>query len=119
MKARSRDRSPEDHAALELLRGSRVWAGLRALVNVVAAAMASSASASLIRLAQQRWRHAPLPNQLHAIGVLLITASIVHLTATLSLGDYAGWLWLVLPGLAVMIGMLLLGAHRHHRRESV
>ena len=47
-----------------------------------------------------------------AIGAVLLSASLLHVTLTVIQGPRPGWFWLVIPGMAMAFSVLLLVASR-------
>ena len=54
--------------------------------------------------------------QRRALGIMLITAGLIHIGWRLTVRP-AGWLWLVIPIWAMVIGLLLFAASIQRPRE--
>ena len=76
---------------------SRIWRGAGDSVAVSAATRWVAA-----------WRGLGRSTQRFAAGLTLVVAVATHLLLAIATETPAGWLWLILPGLALAIGGLLL-----------
>jgi EamA domain-containing membrane protein RarD len=85
----------------------------RGIARVIAAGRASLGSSrvvALLRPLAASWREADWAAQRRGLGVLLLTAVATHLVLVLASTTPRGWLWLILPGMASAVGLLLLAA---------
>jgi hypothetical protein len=103
-----------DHRVVTVIETSRLFQ----LVATTAArasraAQASGAGAGARQIV--RWWSARMAVQ-RALGIMLITAGLMHIGWRLTVRP-AGWLWLVIPIWAVVIGLLLLAASIQRPRE--
>jgi hypothetical protein len=72
------------------------------------------------RRLDSRRRAAGALAQRRLVGVILLIAALVHVLLASTLGATPGWLWLVVPGLTLTIGLLLMAASsgpEHTRTE--
>lgn len=83
----------------------------RALDRVWRSAASSSAASAATQLVSG-WMNLDQAARRLALGTMLIAAVAAHLVWTLLTHVPPGWLWLVVPGLAAAIGLLLVAASR-------
>lgn len=112
-------REMRDRQAARILESSMLIRILeRAIVGTERAARASYVAASA-RRGIGAWRHLPRAQRRFLSGVLWVTAAITHpLAVTLAGKAPPGWLWMVPPAIAVMIGVTLIAASGDQSRES-
>ena len=59
-----------------------------------------------------RWRQRNWVERCEAIALVLLTAVITHVVLTTLNGPPPGWFWLILPGLAAALAVVLLAGSR-------
>lgn len=95
-------------SATELIRqsvpGRSIYKGMR---RAEAAAEQSLAVGSM-RAAADAWRGLPGSARLRALAVMLLVAAGTHIVMTLLHQTPAGWMWLVVPVIAVAQAIVLL-----------
>ena len=85
----------------------------RGIARVIAAGRASLGSSRVLarlRPLAASWQAADWASQRRGLGVLLLAAVATHLVLVLASTAPRGWLWLILPGIAAAVGLLLLAA---------
>jgi hypothetical protein len=82
--------------------GRAAGAGLR----MVTAARSSSVAAHWLGDASAEWSRLELSTRWRLISVLLVSAVLTHV-GLMALRQPAGWLWLVIPGIAAGFAVLL------------
>jgi hypothetical protein len=97
---------PRDHdRVLALARSSRVVRFMHRVIGVAAGAVESSAVVAAVRRLVggpdegHRWR---------ALGVALVVAALVHIGLVVWHELPPSWLWLIVPGFAVVAGVVLM-----------
>ena len=93
----------------------------RALSRVIrlgGAAIASSHAAAIVRAAAASWRHAAWAARRRTVGLCLLVAVTTHVLLVGALRPPAGWLWLILPGVVAVVGLVLLAASAAPSAES-
>ena len=99
----------DDRQLEQVIAGSRfVGAGARVL-TIVGDAAASSFAVGLTKRAGHFWRTSTAQSRRFAGGGVLLTAAMVHTVLLLAQGLPAGWLWALLPGIAIALAGVLLG----------
>ena len=63
-------------------------------------------------LRRPRWQERPLTTRRFELGATLMTAVAVHVALQSWQGPDPGWLWLIIPTTAALIGGLLIAASR-------
>lgn len=104
------DPSERNTAALAVLDQSAIVRRSAGAIDRIVAASHTSVLLRLMRPVAAAWRHAPHPERLRAAGVTLIIASVVHVSLTIFQRLPDGWMWLVVPGIAVAQGVVLVAA---------
>lgn len=84
------------------------------VLNVVVSRMWQARRTSIVAAAADRlaeaWRGAGWRERRRAAGLMLSVGAAVHVGLSALVAPPPGWLWLILPGLALAIGVLLLAA---------
>jgi hypothetical protein len=83
-----------------------VGAADRVVARAWRAAGSSRAGAAARRLASA-WRALGRPLRRLSVGVALLSGTATHLALTVTGPPPPGWMWLVLPGLYLALGLLL------------
>ena len=73
-------------------------------------AVATSRAVAIVRVTTTSWRHAPWAARRRTAGLCLLVAVITHVVLVGALNRPVGWLWLILPGIAAMVGFVLVAA---------
>ena len=71
------------------------------------AAMVSSRAAAIGRATTVSWGHAAWPARRRALGLCLLVAVATHVMLVGAVHFPVGWLWLILPGIVAMVGIIL------------
>lgn len=102
-----------DDVAVSIIQTSAAFAVCVSLQRRGARVVRGSHCVGCIQRWRAKWR-AELPAaRARALGWLLIVAATVHTGVNQTLGDVNGWLWLTVPGIAAVTGIvLLLGARQ-------
>lgn len=61
---------------------------------------------------RESFAYAPVAERYRAIGVMLLTAAIVHVVFTVAQGPRPGLFWMIIPGMAAAFALLVLIASR-------
>lgn len=77
-------------------------------INVVWHAAGESRAAKILGRPTRGWQGFVARERSTLVGVALATAAATHLAVTVAHETPAGWLWLVPPGIAVTIAVVLL-----------
>lgn len=95
---------------VQVIESSALFGGAdRAVARAWHAAGSSRTAASAQRLASA-WGALGAPLRRLAAGVVLVSGSAAHLALTVTGPLPPGWMWMVLPGLYVALGLLLVAA---------
>ena len=95
-------------SALELIRQSVLGQWITIGMRRVEAAAQQSRVVGSMRAAGDAWRGVPGPGKLRALAVMLLVAAGTHIVMTWLHQIPAGWMWLVVPGIAVAQAIVLL-----------
>jgi hypothetical protein len=98
----------DQHDVLEIVRASRTFGRLAAVLSVVPRAAETSVFVAAFRAAHARWTAAAPRHRARAVGMMLLTASLVYIVINGAFGDPAGRFWLAIPFAAALGGMVLL-----------
>lgn len=111
--ARITAREPLDEPHVSaVLQTSVVFGTADEVVHRLWRATERSAAWTSARAAMARWNRLPWMRQRFTLGATLLVAVGVHLSLTAWQGQGPGWLWLILPGIAATVGVLLIIASR-------
>jgi hypothetical protein len=103
---------------IAIVERSALARGGRRVIEFVERASQASRAGRTTRELAAGWRALGQPAHLHAIGTMLIAAVAVHLAITVVHRVPPGWMWLVIPGIALVQGVVLLAAGRGQLRNS-
>jgi hypothetical protein len=92
----------------ELIARSRIVGGVRAAMLRIESAAGSGRVTAIALTLQQVWRAMAPWARLRTIGVALFTAVIVHVALEWLQRHPVGWMWLVVPGIALAQAVLLI-----------
>jgi hypothetical protein len=106
---------PDDKAVVHLAENSLAAALAGRALAVLVAAVRGSRAIAFGRAAVTQWTGTPWPTRRLIAGTTLIVGASVHVGFAWSLHAPPGWLWLILPGLGLAVGLLLLAASRAPR----
>ena len=84
--------------------------GLSWVIRTGRRAVATSRVAAIVGGATASWQNTGWAARRWAAGLFLLAAVITHVSLTVAAQDPAGWLWLVLPGIAAMVAVVLIVA---------
>ena len=90
------------------LQRSAVFSAIDRVVAGLYHAGQSSQILGRMRLLALSWDSAAPPRRRMAGGVILLSAAAVHLGLMALNATPPGWLWMILPGIAIAIGVTLL-----------
>lgn len=99
-----------DRRVAAVIESSVLFGMLASVLDAVFRAASGSVVVRLLARAAAGWRRLDLPSQRQMAGTTVLVAVAVHLALMLMTAAPPGWLWLVLPGLASAIGLLLVAA---------
>ena len=99
----------DDPGVIRTVESGAIGGGLTGLLQRSRAAFASSVTAEVVRRVTSSWHDAHWSARRRGAGILLIVAALVHLALGLS-SSAAGWLWMVIPVLAAVVGVLAIAA---------
>lgn len=102
--------------AIALIRRSAIARLSRTVIERVERAARSSRSGTIARRIDAAWPVADRAGRMRAAGVAVMTAAGVHLALVSIQQVPAGWLWLVVPVIALAQGGLLLVWSTWHPR---
>ena len=91
---------------LALVESSLIGRTASAVVDRISAAYRDSHSGRAIGSVAEEWRAMPATDRRSAIGLTLITATVVHVGLQLITGAPPSWLWLIVPAVTVAQGLL-------------
>ena len=98
----------DDSRATAVIEASAVVRAADLVTARVRTARASSRLAALASSAVASWAALTWSSRRLAVGLMLIVAPVVHVMLSLSSPSaQPGWIWLVIPGLSAVIGVLL------------
>ncbi len=103
------------------LRNSLILGALDRFVSVVTKSAGGSHALSAARQARAWWRALGERHRRVVGGIVLIMAGAVHVALRQWQQAPEGWLWLVVPGVAVSVGAVLLASaspDRAHKAHS-
>ena len=109
-----------DDVAVSVVETSGTFRLLASTVDWVERAAHGSTIVAWCRRLDSRRRAAGAMAQRRLVGVILLVAALVHVLLASTLGATPGWLWLVVPGVALTTGLLLMAASsvpEHTRTE--
>ncbi len=92
------------------MRSSAVFGLADRALNLVCRAAGSSAIAASAARVIASWRAQPVSTRRFFSGVMLVAAVPVHVGLMVWQETPPGWLWLILPGIVLMMGLLLIVA---------
>jgi hypothetical protein len=98
----------DDPRVTRALGGSTLLGAVDRAIAIMWRAAAASRSGALALRLSQGWAAMSSRDRSHAIAVVLLTACGVHIALMLTHEVPLGWLWLMLPGAAATIGLMLL-----------
>lgn len=102
----------DDRIALKIAESSRVFGLVARAAAMVGAAARSSACLRIARTMDQQWQASAWNARVRASGVLLFVAGLTHIVLNAAAAAPVGWLWLVVPGAAIVSGAWLVVAAR-------
>lgn len=106
--AQSKNEAANSAALVAVVESSGFVRGVERVVGVVCEAGRTSAVVALVTGALGAWLRQSLIDRIRLSGVALVSAAVVHLALMLWHGPTPGWLWLVVPALAVGFGGLMM-----------
>lgn len=89
---------------------SRLVGTVRSIVVSLGTAFHGSATWLGLCGARARWQALPLGQRRTLVGAMLIVAAVTHTALYLTERQAAGWLGLVVPGIAATIGVVVVTA---------
>lgn len=102
--------SQADRRVAAVIESSAIVGLLDRSLDHIWRAASSSVVASMAPAAARAWTALDVRVRRVAVGTMLIVAVAAHLVLTLATQVPPGWIWLVLPGIAGAIGLLLVAA---------
>jgi hypothetical protein len=102
----------DDANVHELLQSSAVFNFATRSMLRVRHAVDGSAARAVSSALVARWQARPLTARRFDLGVTLLVAVAVHLALQMWQGPDPGWLWLIVPTTAAVIGALFIAASR-------
>ena len=99
---------------IAIVERSALARGGRRVIEFVERASRASRAGTATRQFATVWQGLAPAAHLHAIGTMLIAAVAVHLAVTATRQVPPGWMWLVIPGIAMAQGVVLLIAGRRN-----
>jgi hypothetical protein len=106
----TRQRGDDERAVMALVEQSALARGAAGLAETLYGSLPHSRLASAWSHVALAWRSADRATRLRAAGIALLAAVVVHLAMSALRPPAAGWLWLVLPAIAVAEALLLIAA---------
>jgi hypothetical protein len=100
----------EERRVVHVVESSVLFGAADRAVARVWQAAGSSKAAALARRVVWAWRALDTPLRRLGVGVALLSGTATHLALTLTAPPPPGWMWLVLPGLFIALGLLLVAA---------
>jgi hypothetical protein len=106
-----------EHELLSTIETSRVMRLLTRPLSAVTRSAETSIVVNRLRRLLQWWDAQRSPRRWRAVGILLVTAASVHLVVSATRPS-PGWLWMVIPVWAAMIGAMLVVLSSRAPREG-
>jgi glycosyltransferase involved in cell wall biosynthesis len=104
-------RQPLDEAAvMDVVEGSAVTRTARRVVDVVAESARFSRASALWQRAAGQWSRGSLRQRRIALGLGAMTAATTHVALAVVVSPPVGWLWVVIPSVALAVGLLLIAS---------
>jgi hypothetical protein len=102
--------APDDAELVAVFETSGVVRGIERVADAVSVAGRGSVVLTMVAAARREWLRQSAVDRTRRAGIALISAATVHLMLVLWQGPLPGWLWLVVPALAVAFGALMVVA---------
>jgi hypothetical protein len=113
---------PLEHTATRtsasVVESSRLFQFAASSLMPLSRAAATSRAIGISRLAHTRWRELGWRLRRRAAGVMVIAAGATHVGITTAAATPAGRLWLIIPAMAIAVGVALLLVSPHDRAEA-
>lgn len=105
-------------AALAILESSFVVRLGGRVITAISQASGQSALLAPARTARAAWQAQPVAIKQRALGIALIAAAATYGALATWKQDPPGWVWMIVPGLAMAIGLVLIAASPGGRQEQ-
>jgi hypothetical protein len=104
--------SNRDDVALGIVESSRAFSLVASILRGVETAARGSVFYQRVRHASARWAHMTRSDRHRATGSMLLLASTLHVVLSTTFAANPGWLWLVVPVIAMSIGVVFIAVGR-------
>lgn len=105
-------------AALAILESSFVIRLAGRAITAISQASGQSAFLAPVRTARAAWQVQSVTIKQRALGIVLLTAAATYSGLAIWKQDPPGWIWMIVPVLAMTIGGLLIAASPDHRQDQ-
>lgn len=110
------DHRTDDGAVASLVSASRIVRGIDRMLLIVLGAIESSSTHRVVTGVQSAWESLTRARRRELIGVCLVVAAVVNITATIAFQSVPGWLWSVPPAMVATIGAFMMSAGSQEQR---
>lgn len=112
---------PDEAGVAEVLASSATLRGVATAINRLRAASGTSVFVAAAVARVSAWRDQSATERVRSTGIALLAAAATYISLSIWRRPVAGWLWLVIPGLAAAFGALMAavparGSHTGARR---
>jgi hypothetical protein len=108
--ARTNETDEGERLVLTVVESSWLMQRFMSTIHVVNVAMDSSRFAVAVRRGRRHWDATDWRTRRRATGITLLAAAGTAVALNAGAGDVAGWMWLIPPGTAAAVGVLLIAA---------
>lgn len=102
----------DDRLVVDIVTSSRLFVWAEAATRLLSRAAGSSAVLKRFRAVQEHAADVPPAMRRRAAGLTLIVASLTIVGLNVASEPLPGWLWLVVPAAALLVGVVLVLASR-------